>query len=186
MNFDDEKILALYIERDECAIAETQRCYGTYLLSLARSVTGSEQDAEECVNDTYLRTWNSIPPAHPVPLRPYLARITRNLALDRVSRESAQKRGGGELTLMLSELSEAVTDSAAESSEEGQISAAIEAFLRTLPKLERVVFVRRYFYGCSVAEIAKECGAGSSKIKSMLHRIRQKLRIRLQKEGIII
>ena len=186
MNFDDEKILKLYIERNEDAIEQTQQCYGSYLLSLARSVTGSEQDAEECVNDTYLRAWNSIPPAHPAPLRPYLARITRNLALDRVSRERAQKRGSGELTLMLSELSEVLTDSLAEQSEQGEISTAIDAFLRTLPKTERVVFVRRYFYGCSIAEIAKECGVGSSKIKSMLHRTRQKLRVRLQKEGIII
>lgn len=186
MNFDDEKILELYIERNEDAIAETQRCYGAYLWSLARSVTDSEQDAEECVNDTYLRAWNSIPPAHPMPLRPYLARITRNLALDRVARESAQKRGGGELTLMLSELSEVLTDSVAEQSEEGEISAAIDAFLRTLPKTERVVFVRRYFYGCSIAEIAKGCGVGGSKIKSMLHRTRKKLRVRLLKEGIII
>lgn len=186
MNFDDEKILELYIERNEGAIEQTQQCYGSYLLSLARSVTGSEQDAEECVNDTYLRAWNSIPPAHPVPLRPYLARITRNLALDRVSRERAQKRGGGELTLMLSELSEVLTNSLAEQSEQGEIGTAIDAFLRELPKTERVVFVRRYFYGCSIAEIAKECGVGSSKIKSMLHRTRQKLRVRLQKEGIII
>ena len=186
MNFDDEKILELYIERNEDAIEQTQQCYGSYLLSLARSVTGSEQDAEECVNDTYLRAWNSIPPAHPIPLRPYLARITRNLALDRVSRERAQKRGGGELTLMLSELSEVLEDSVAEQTEEGAIGTVIDAFLRTLPKTERVVFVRRYFYGCSIAEIAKECGVGSSKIKSMLHRTRQKLRVRLQKEGINI
>ena len=186
MNFDDEKILELYIERNEDAIEQTQQCYGSYLLSLARSVTGSEQDAEECVNDTYLRAWNSIPPAHPIPLRPYLARVTRNLALDRVSRERAQKRGGGELTLMLSELSEVLEDSVAEQAEEGEIGTAIDAFLRTLPKTERVVFVRRYFYGCSIAEIAKECGVGSSKIKSMLHRTRQKLRVRLQKEGINI
>lgn len=186
MNFDDEKILELYIERNEDAIEQTQMRYGSYLLSLARSVTGSEQDAEECVNDTYLRAWNSIPPAHPIPLRPYLARVTRNLALDRVSRESAQKRGGGELTMMLSELSEVLEDSVAEQTEEGAIGTVIDAFLRELPKIDRVVFVRRYFYGCSIAEISKECGVSNSKIKSMLHRTRKKLRVRLQKEGIII
>lgn len=186
MNFDDEKILELYMARDEDAIAHTASCYGPYLMSLARSVTGSEQDAEECVNDTYLRAWNSIPPARPMPLRPYLARITRNIALDRVAREGAQKRGGGEMPLMLSELTEVLADSLAEGVGEGEIGAVIDAFLREQPKQTRTVFVRRYFYGCSIAEIAREHGVSGSKIKSMLHRTRQKLRVRLQKEGIII
>ncbi|MBQ9079804.1 MAG: hypothetical protein IJY27_01915 [Clostridia bacterium] len=95
MNFDDEKIIELYNARSETAIEATQQRYGAYLTALARAVTGSEQDAEECVNDTYLRAWQSIPPACPLPLRPYLARITRNIALDRIDRTGAQKRAAG-------------------------------------------------------------------------------------------
>ena len=183
---DDQKIIDLYWSRSESAIAETDRKYGKYCYSIAFNILTNKEDAEERVSDTYMAAWKAMPPKRPSILATFLGKITRRLSIDIWRKRNRQKRGGGELTLMLSELSEVLEDSVAEQTEEGAIGTVIDAFLRTLPKTERVVFVRRYFYGCSIAEIAKECGVGSSKIKSMLHRTRQKLRVRLQKEGINI
>lgn len=185
MCLNDQEIIELYESRSEQAIAATDQKYGAYLHSIARGITGSEQDAQECVNDTYLRAWNSIPPA-PARLGAYLARIARNIALDAVSRKSAQRRGGGELTLMLSELEDSLPDTAGQPSDQGEISAVMDSFLRELEPRERAVFIRRYFYADSVADIAKAAGLSYRAVTSMLHRTRKKLRARLQKEGIIV
>lgn len=186
MNLDDEKIVELYYGRSETAISETEARFGGYLLSIAKGITGSHEDAEECVNDTYLRAWNSIPPARPAHFGAFLARIVRNIALDRISRRDAQKRGGGELTLMLSELEETLPDTEGEAVESGELSAIIDSFLRELGARERAVFVRRYFYADSVADIARGGGMSYRNVTSMLHRTRKKLRARLEKEGIIV
>ena len=186
MKLDDEKIVELYYSRSESAISETEARYGGYLFSIAKGITGSQEDAEECVNDTYLRAWNSIPPARPTHLGAFLARIVRNIALDRISRRDAQKRGGGELTLMLSELEETLPDTDGEATSSEVLSAIIDSFLRELGTRERAVFIRRYFYAEAVSDIAKECGISYRNATSMLHRTRKKLRARLEKEGIIV
>ena len=185
MCLNDQEIIELYETRSEQAIVATEQKYGAYLHSIARNITGSDEDGEECVNDAYLRAWNSIPPA-PARLGAYLARITRNIALDAISRKNAQRRGGGELTLMLSELEDTLPDTEGAPSEEGEITAVIDSFLRELEPRERAVFIRRYFYADSVGDIAKAAGLGYRAVTSMLHRTRKKLRARLQKEGIIV
>ncbi len=185
MCLNDQEIIELYERRSEQAIAATEQRYGPYLHSIARGITGSEEDGEECVNDVYLRAWNSIPPA-PARLGAYLARITRNIALDAVSRKNAQRRGGGELMLMLSELTDTLPDTEGAPSEEGEITAVIDSFLRELGPRERAIFIRRYFYADSVSDIAEAAGLGYRAVTSMLHRTRKRLRARLQKEGIIV
>lgn len=185
---DDRMILALYNRRDEQAIAETSRKYGEYCFTVANRILADEQDSEECINDTWLRAWNAIPPATPHCLRLFLAKITRNLAFDRYKAANRQKRGGGELTVALEELGECLPDGCAveTQAEEKELMQSVNRFLRSLSERDCNLFVRRYFYAESVQEIALRFGLKEGNVQKILSRTRVKLREYLESEGYAI
>lgn len=184
----DSEIVGLYFARSDKALTAASEKYAPYCQSIAMSILNDPQDAEECVNDAFLRAWNSIPPHKPERLSTFLGKITRNLSISKFKQRNAQKRGGGEIPLVLSELNECIPDSnnPEKESESAEISAAINSFLETLPAFQRTVFVRRYWYLTPVKEIARMTDTSESKIKSMLMRTRSKLKIHLEKEGITL
>lgn len=182
---DDRKIVDLYWARSEQAICETQHKYGRYCLSIASNILPFREDAEESVNDTYLTAWNIMPPERPGILSTFLGKLTRRISIDRWRKLSADKRGGGCVPLALDELSECVpgnTDPAAEV-EAKELAKTVGLFLETLSGTERSIFLKRYFELMKIQQIAQSYGMSVSKVKSMLHRIRLKLRDHLQKEG---
>lgn len=183
---DDSEILVLYWQRSEEAIRETEAKYKRYCTYIAANILPSAADAEECVNDTWLRAWNAIPPAKPKQLATYLGKITRNLAINQHEKQHAAKRGLGQMPLALSELEDCVSSSRTPEQmvEDARITEALNQFLRELPITSRRVFVRRYWYLSSIDDIAKEYAMSASKVKSMLFRLREKLRDYLEKEGI--
>lgn len=183
---EDQAILALYLARDEGAITATDRAYGPYCRAIARNILPSHEDAEECVSDAYFAAWRSIPPQRPRRLAAYLGRLTRNLALNRFRSLGAEKRGGGQTALALSELGESVPASAdtLRAVEEAALTAAIQSFLTVQPPLRRHIFLRRYWYLAPIRDIARECGRSESQVTSLLHRMRKQLRTHLEKEGI--
>lgn len=182
----DEEIVSLYFAREERAIAETKTKYGRYCYSIAYTILKNREDAEECENDTYLGAWNAIPPHRPSVLSSFLGKITRRIAIKRLESEHAEKRGGGTYPIALSELGDMAEDlpTADEETENERISEVIDAFLRTLPREEREIFVLRYWYFDSVKEIAAYFDCGESRVKMTLLRTREKLRKRLQEEEI--
>lgn len=185
---DDKAIVNLYWERKPDAISETQKKYGRYCNTIAYNILNSREDAEECVNDTYIRTWNAIPPHKPDRLSTFLGKITRNLALDRYDYANAQKRGGT-IPLALEELGECVSDPATGNDaifDELALKTALNGFLATLPPQTRNLFVRRYWYLSSIKEIAKDFGFSQSKVKVTLLRTRNSLKAYLEKEGIVL
>lgn len=184
---EDKQIIDLYWLRDQRAVQETAGKYGGFLLSLSWNILRSQDDAEECVNDVYLRAWNAMPPERPGALRAWLGRVARNLCLDRWKRDRAQKRGGG-MELLLEELEECLPGGTCpqKAMEDAEIAAAISAFLRKLPEDRRRMFLRRYWFGEGVAEIAQDMGCGGGRVKSALFRTRRALRAHLEKEGIRI
>lgn len=184
---EDSAIIDLYWSRDQRAIEETAGKYGSFLHALAWNILRSHGDTEECVNDTYLRAWNAIPPARPAAFRAWLGRIARNLSLDRWKAERTQRRGGG-AEVLLGELEECVPAPRGmeQQLEDREIAALISAFLRRLPAESRRVFLRRYWYGQELAEIAAEQGCGVGKVKSSLFRTRKALRAYLEEEGIAL
>ena len=182
---EDGQIIDLYWNRDQRAIPETDGKYGRTLHGIAWNLLRSREDAEECVNDTYLRAWEAIPPARPGALRAWLGRITRNLSLDRWKRRGAEKRGGGAEAL-LGELEDCLPGTAGRSVEDLELAELLNAFLRGLSREGRAMFLRRYWYGQSVAEIAGAFGCGEGKVKSALFRSRRALREYLEKEGIAV
>lgn len=182
---DDEQIITLFFARDEKALAAAQDAYGKYCFSIAENVLHSREDAEECVSDTMLRAWQSIPPQHPSRLRLFLGKITRNLAFDRYRRSRTLKRGGGEIEAVLDELSECV---ASNEDVEGdfdrrELSRSISSFLRELPQRDRQIFLKRYFYAEPVKDIAQSLGMNANHTSVILRRVRQKLLDHLEKEG---
>jgi len=181
---EDKDIIGLFNSRSETAIEATQSKYGAYCNTIAYNILSDPQDAEECVSDAMLRTWNAIPPAQPSCLRSFIGRITRNLALDRYDSRSAEKRGGGQLALALEELAESLP--APEDRAPSEITAVLNVFLAGLPRDERVIFVRRYWYLDPVRDIAQKLGFSESKVKTSLFRARGQLRQLLTKEGIEI
>lgn len=185
---DDIKIVELFWARSESAISEAKKKYQKQLHSLAFGILRSFEDSEECENDAYLRAWNSIPPKRPEYLGGFLHKIVRNLALNKRSQYSAQKRGGGQVELALTELEDCIPSviSVESEIEDGLIADSINTFLKSLKSKDRVIFVRRYFYLLSIAEIAKGTGLSESGVKSALFRMRNKLKDKLQEEGIFI
>lgn len=181
---DDQKIVDLYWERSEDAIKETQKKYGKYCYHIAYAILYSNEDAEECVNDTYLRAWGAMPPAKPNRLSTFLGKITRNLALDRYEKNHAQKRGAIEIAL--DELSECIPDADSTQApvDEIVLGDAINAFLGGLPARTRQIFVRRYWYMSSIKSIARDVGMSESAVKVTLMRLREAFRLHLLKEGI--
>lgn len=185
---EDGEIIDLFWTRLESAISETENKYGAYCKTIAMNILGDREDSEECVNDAYLQTWNSIPPQRPKLLRPYLGRITRNISINRYKARGAKKRGGGEVKLLLSELEDCVPSGADVETEyeAGVIAKAISSFLYTAGSENRLVFVRRYWYADSIAAIAARYGLKESNVKTILFRTRNKLKEYLEKEGITI
>ena len=184
----DEKIIELYFERSEKALEETERAYDRYLYSISLGILSDVSDAEEIVNDTYLKAWNSIPPEKPRSLKSFLAMITRSLSLNRLEYRHAQKRSGNQYSLALDELSECIANSESEddSSSLGELSELINRFLHSLPTEPRRIFIRRYWYLERVCDSAQSYHISESKVKSILHRTRKKLKTELVKEGFNI
>lgn len=185
---DDEAILDLYFQRNEQAVVETDRKYGRYCFTLANRILKNPRDAEEIVSDTYLRTWNAIPPQRPGVLRQFLARITRNLAFSRWRMETADKRGGGELELVLEELEGCIPALAGvEDALNGkELAETIRHFLDTLPRREQDIFLRRYFYVEESGEIARRYGMKPGTVLKSLSRTRKKLKQYLTQEGYAV
>ena len=181
---DDRSIIALYFARDEHAIRATEQKYGKLCQSIAQNVLGNAQDAQECVNDAYLGVWNAIPPAQPDDFCAFVCRVVRNLSLKRL-RALTRQKCSREMTVSLSELEQVLPDEAVDG-REGEIGAAISAFLREQSEQVRGVFIRKYYFFDSIAEIAERYGFSQSKVKSMLFHTREKLKEYLTKEGIVI
>ena len=182
---EDSKIIELYWQRDEQALAQTQEKYGRYCHAIAYNILYSESDSEECVNDTYLNAWNSMPPKRPDSLSAYLGRIVRNIALDRYDRQRAQKRCG--ITeLALDELGECISDTEAPPSDDEALKKAINSFLASLPRRTRIAFMQRYWYACSISDIAVNLEMSESNVKVTLLRARERFKKHLDKEGIVI
>ena len=184
---EDRKILELYLTRSEQAIRETETKYGAYCYSVAIHILEDRQDAQECVSDTWLSAWNSIPPQRPRVFSAFLARITRNLAIDRWRESRTAKRGGGEMKYALDELSGCIPGGESPEGEvlRQELLASVSAFLGKLPETERSVFLCRYWYFDSAEDIAANFGFSSGKVRSMLHRTRKKLQNHLKKEGLL-
>ncbi len=182
---EDGAIIGLYWERNEQAIQETDLKYGPYCHTIAYNILENQEDCEECVNDTWLRAWNTMPPQRPNYLRLFLGKITRNLSLDIWKGKQAKKRGGGEPALALEELSECVADTKDVESvlQTKELSETIERFLHTLPRRERELFLQRYFYMYSVKELASHYGIKENHVAVLLSRTRKKLAAHLVKEG---
>ena len=182
---DDKSIVDLYFSRNEEAITQTDKKYGRYCYRIAYNILTNEEDAEESVSDTYMKAWSTIPPRHPSVLSTFLGKITRHISIDRWRERSAQKRGGGEVTLALEELEDCVAgmQDVEMEYERKEIVKAYIKFLDTLPITERRVFLCRYWYVESIEMIAEKFGFSQSKVKTMLHRTRAKLRKRLAEEG---
>lgn len=185
---EDEKIVQLYWDRDEEAIPATARKYGQYCTAIVRNILGSREDAEECVNDTYLNAWNAMPPHRPRVLATFLGRIVRNVAVNRWRRGAAEKRGGGELAVVLDELGEVV--SGGEDVEQAlryrELVEAINAFLEGLPPEKRGIFLCRYWYTDSVADIARRYGMRPGAVSMALSRLRTRLRAELEERGFVL
>jgi len=181
---EDGRIVALFFARDETALREADAAYGARLRALARRITGSAEDAEECVSDTYLRAWESVPPQRPRRLFAYLAAICRNAALDRVERAQAHKRSA-ELVALTEELAACVPDRRQEQTvSEETLTRLLETFLRAETADSRPIFLRRYWFGESVAGIAAALGMSENAVKLRLLRSRERLKRHLEKEGI--
>lgn len=177
----DNAIINLFWQRSEDALAECERKFGAYCRIVAVNILHSQEDASECVNETWLRAWNAIPPAKPDKLKAFLGKIARNLALDRYEAAHTQKRNGA-FEIALDELAEI---SAPEQADEGEITRAINAFLRSEPTDHADIFIKRYWYLLSVKEIAAETGYTQSKTVSLLFRMRGRLKAKLKSEGLL-
>lgn len=181
---DDNAIIRLYWDRNEQAIRATSEKYGRYCKTIAKNILYSEEDAEECVNDTYLGAWNAMPSHWPEQLSTFLGKITRNLAFNRYRHDRAKKRGGGEITLVLDELADCVSDEDLEQSIDHQeLIKAVGLFLRGLPAGKRNMFVRRYWYADPVSEIAKKYGILQGTVSKTLERTRKQLKLFLTERG---
>ena len=182
---EDSQIIQLYWDREEGAIAATVEKYGSYCSSIARNILGNPEDAEECVNDTYLQAWNAIPPNRPERLPLFLGKITRNLVLNRYKRSTAEKRSGGQLPVVLEELAECIPDQGTveQAYDRKELAAAINAFLDTLAPEKRRLFVCRYWYTDSMADLAARLGMREGAAAMALSRMRNKLRRYLAERG---
>ena len=181
---EDKQIVELYWVRSETAISETEKKYGRYCHYIAYQILYSDEDAREVVNDTYLKVWNTVPPQRPDSLKAYVGTISRQLSLNRYEGQHTQKRGG-QVSLVLDELSECIPDhdSGADFGERVALSDALNRFLWALPQRTRNIFVRRYFYLSTVAEIANDFSMKESNVTMHLLRTRNKLKDFLNKEG---
>lgn len=182
---EDDKIILLFQSRDETSISELSRKYGSICRRTAQNILGDFTEVEECLNDTYLRVWESIPPAVPRSLAAFAAAITRNFALMRLRARRAEKRGGGEETLSFDELKDFVSGerSVENEAERKELINAVNEFLRKLPEQQRQAFVRRYWGCLSISEVAQCLGMTESNVTVTLTRVRKKLKDYLTRRG---
>lgn len=182
---EDEKIVMLYWERDENAIRESENKYGKYCYSIAYNILHSQEDSNECVNDTWNGAWNAIPPEKPTKLQSFLARITRNIAIDRYRYDSALKRGA-EVDSAIDEYWECIPNGDCPMDDELVIRQAVNGFLSSLDTVTRVIFMRRYWYSMSVRDIADGMRLSESHVSVILHRTRNRFKAYLTKEGLFV
>lgn len=182
---DDIKIIELYFARDERAISETSEKYGRYCTSIANNILGNTEDVKECVNDTYFSVWNSIPPKRPAVFSAFLGKITRNLAFNKYRYYHRDKRGGGEIALVLEELAECVSnnDTPEATTERHELVSEINDFLEHLGQRQRAIFVCRYWYFESTDSIARRFQMSTSNVYTTLSRLREKLSNHLKERG---
>ena len=186
-NISDSEIIELFFDRKEEAIEETRNKYENYLTAISNRILRDDEDVKECVSDTYLGAWNTIPPTRPTVLRVFLGRITRNLSLKKLRALTAEKRGGGESDLTLDELVDVIPDGTRidEHLELQELTGYIEEYLESKSSEDRILFLRRYWYFDSISEIASSYGLGESAVKMRLKRMRDELQDFLSKRGII-
>jgi RNA polymerase sigma-70 factor (ECF subfamily) len=184
----DEEIIDLYFKRDELAIEETDAKYGNYLEAIAVNILDDELDAEECLNDTYLKTWDRIPPTRPRVFKAFLAKITRELAFDKYRAARSKKRGNGVMHEILDELEECIP--AVNGVEQAILGKELECiiadFVGTLPKKDAYIFLSRYFYAEDITAISKKYGMSKNNVSVTLSRLRSKLQTRLLREGYLV
>ena len=185
---EDKEIVKLYWDRDEQAIKESKDKYTPYCYAIAQNILFNKEDTEETLNDTWLAAWNAIPPHHPLVLSTFLGKITRRLSFNKWRNKNAEKRGGGEVTLSFDELEGCIPDqhSIRSGLSENLLSDILNSFLAELKESDRKMFVCRYWYFDSIADICERFAFTPSKVKSMLSRTRKKLAAYLQKEGISV
>ncbi len=185
---DDSHIIELFWHRDEQAVRETQQKYGAYCTVIANNVLLCLEDSQECVQDALLRLWDTIPPQCPRRLQAYLGRITRNLAVNRLRANNAQRRGGGLQHLSLDELRDLASGQGDPPTEleKRRLADSISVFLRTLSPEKRQLFVKRYWYAESLAQVASDAGLTQDKVRNILFRLRTQLRKHLEKEGFTL
>ena len=179
---DDTAIIELFWQRSEDALTECKAKFGAYCRVVACNILHNSDDADECLNDVLLRVWNAIPPARPAMLKSFLAKITRNLALDRFEAAHSQKRGGGNMEVALEELADIPVP---DQTDDGGLTRAINAFLRSEPPENADIFLKRYWYLHSIGEISAEYGYSESKTTSLLFRMRGRLKQKLESEGMM-
>lgn len=182
----DHDIIKLYFERSEQAIEETDCAYGKYCRFIADEILQNDQDRDEIVNDVYLRLWESIPPQKPHSLKYFIGKITRHLSINRLERNLAQKRGGGQYTEVLDELSACVSRENELFVDQILLKDVINRFLRSLPQEKRRIFIRRYWYLSPISEIAVDFSVSEGKVKMILMRTRNELKEKLEEEGICV
>ena len=182
---DDRQIIDLYYAREETAISETADKYGKYCYSIAYNILHSHEDSAECVNDTLNGAWNAIPPERPTRLQSFLARITRNIAIDRFRYNTAQKRSA-EVENVIDEYWQCIPNQEASIEDELVLKDAINGFLESLDKRTRIIFMRRYWYAMSVKDIARNMKLAESHVSAILHRTRKKFKEYLTEEGIFV
>lgn len=182
---DDNGIIQLYWDRNDQAINATSEKYGHYCKAIAKNILNNEEDAEECVNDTYLNAWNSMPTHWPEHLATFLGKITRNLSFNKYKRNHTQKRGGGEITLVLDELTDCVSDidNVEQIIDRKELAKAISSFVKGLSIEKRNIFVRRYWYADSVSDIARDYGMLQGTVSKTLERTRKQLKAYLTERG---
>ncbi len=185
---DDSGIIQMYWDRNDQAIRATSDKYGHYCKAIAKNILNSEEDAEECVNDTYLNAWNAMPTHWPEQLATFLGKITRNLSFNRYKRNHTEKRGGGEITLVLDELTDCISDvdDVEQIIDRQELIKAINSFVRSLSVSKRNIFIRRYWYADSVSEIAKDNGMLQGTVSKTLERTRKQLKAYLTERGFEI
>lgn len=181
----DKDIIQLYFDRDQKALSATAKKYGKYCTSIAKNILGNNEDAEECVNDTYLNVWNSIPPTRPTIFSAFLGKITRNLAFNMYKRSHVMKRGKGEVALVLEELAECVSglEDVEQEINRQELITEINSFLSTLTLKKRNIFICRYWYSDSISSIAKRYEMSESNVSTTLNRLRNKLKEYLLERG---
>ncbi len=184
---EDKDIVELFWTRDPSAIVLTGEKYGNYCRAIAKRILYESRDIDECINDIHLKLWNSIPPNRPENFTAYLGKIARNAAFDKYKQHRAEKRGGGEICLVLEELGEIISaDTVADTLDKQELNEAINTFLQTLPKTARGIFICRYYHALTIAEISRKFMKTQNNISVSLNRTRAKLKTYLIERGFML